>query len=98
MTLLEVVRLLESKARVLKLENERKARFDYTLADLIGVSVARVHNSKNKFPAIEDVYPYLFLTQEKIEEKEQLEAERFAIQLKQFSQLHNRKISGGESN
>lgn len=98
MTLAEVIRLLESKARVLQIETERKAKFDYMLADLIGVSVARVHNSRNKMPAIEEAYPFIFLTPEKIAEKEQQEAQMFAIQLKQFAQLHNQKLNGGGSN
>lgn len=39
---------------------EQQAQFDYILADLIGVSAARMMSSKVEYPAIEQVYPSLF--------------------------------------
>ena len=37
-----------------------KAQFDYALANLIGISSARMMSNDVKFPAISEVYPDLF--------------------------------------
>ena len=60
MTIDELIRLMESKRRVYELKLKEKANFDYTLADLIGRSVARVYNSSNHMPDISEAYPSLF--------------------------------------
>jgi len=41
-----------------------KAQFDYSLADLIGISAARMVSNDVKFPTIGEVYPTLFAKQE----------------------------------
>ena len=94
MTIAELDRALESKKRVIQEEQKHQAVFTYILADLIGYSVGRIHNKDNKFPSIEEVFPQLFDGQEKAEELEQKKIERFAAQLKQFSNSHNNKLKG----
>lgn len=92
MTLAELERLLDSKRRVLRQEQQQRAAFDYTLADLIGRSVARVYNSGNKLPDISEAYPSLFDSQEVQERKEQQRAELSALRFRLFAQAHNQRM------
>lgn len=65
---------------------------DYTLADLIGRSVARIYNSSNTMPNIEDIYSTVFdkeeLERKRIERRNQL----LAIKFKQFAENLNQKF------
>lgn len=89
MTFAEIGRVIESKRRVIEMETKRRALYDYKLADLIGVSIARVHNSKNKLPSINEVYPHLFPIDEEAQQ-EQLD-NLSAIRFTQFAQAFNDK-------
>ena len=97
MTITELQRAIDSYRRKQKAQAQEKAYFDYTLADLIGQSVARLHSSANKMPPIYNVYTTLF-------EAEQLEIaaqkkrdEVFAARIKQFATRHNQKgVNNGE--
>lgn len=71
-----------------------RAQFDYMLADLIGVSSARMMSNEVKFPALEDAYPGLF--EKKPEEVKALEEEELRIQnstnrFLEFAMKHNAK-------
>lgn len=90
MTLAEVERYFRSRARVLKAEERKKASFDYILADLIGRSVARVYNSSNKLPTINEAYPSLFSEGEVKESKAKRDRQRFIAGLQQFAQSYNK--------
>ena len=57
-------RLFASKKRTKLAEEKERAHFDYTLAELIGHSVARIYNKENEYPKIELVYPSIFDTKE----------------------------------
>jgi len=92
MTLAEVERAVESKARVKKAEQQEKASFDYILADLIGRSVARGFSAQNKLPEISEVYPSLFDSQQLQEEKQKAKAEVSALRFMQFAQAYNKKF------
>lgn len=66
MTIAEIQRYIEGATWRLK----SKAQMDYTLANLIGISVGRLFDSKASMPAIEDVYPSLYAEElEKIKEE-----------------------------
>ena len=56
MTVAEVSRWEEGAMWRLK----SKAQFDYVLADLIGISSARMMSDDVKYPSLEDAYPNLF--------------------------------------
>lgn len=56
MTVAEIQRYIEGAQYQIKL----KAQFDYMLADLIGISVARCVSKEATYPPIEKVYPTLF--------------------------------------
>lgn len=94
MTLAEIMRAIESKARVIQAKDKKRANFDYILADLIGISVARVHNSRNKMPPIHEVYPSLFEIQEEDEAEKQDELS--ALRFKLFAQSFNKRFENNE--
>lgn len=73
-----------------------QAQFDYSLADLIGVSVARLLDSKIEYPTLAQVYPYLF--EEEVEEEEQqLDTTTNSINnFLAFAMTHNAKMRGVE--
>lgn len=97
MTIAELERAISSRQRVEKLRAQEKASFDYILADLIGRSVSRIYSSSAKLPAIEDVYPSLF-NSEDIEQKKQIRKDELsALRFKQFANNFNAKIKGGET-
>lgn len=92
MTLAEVNRAVKSRLRVKKMEAKERATFDYILGNLIGASVACVVDADNTYPPIEEVYSSLFaeeVEKVKIDKKTQ----RFMAQLKQFAELHNKKLN-----
>lgn len=93
MTLAELERLIESKARVKKREEQERASFDYILADLIGRSISRIYSSSAKMPEMNEVYPSLFDSQEIQEKKQDKQDELSALRFKQFAQAYNKKMS-----
>ena len=90
MTIAEVDRAIASAKR----REQRKASFDYILADLIGRSVARVHNSANTMPTLADAYPTLFDKQAEEEEIQKKKDELSALRFRQFATSYNKKRSG----
>lgn len=66
MTVAEIQRFNEGAIWRLK----REAQFNYSLADLIGISVGRLLDSGVKYPELFEAYPDLF-EQEVIEQKEE---------------------------
>lgn len=97
MTVAEIMRYTEGAVWRLK----TKAQFDYALADLIGVSVARIMSSDMKYPTIEEVYPALFEPQEdekQAEIKQQQVDEASANRFLQFALQHNARMRQGDEN
>lgn len=92
MTFAELNRVLNSKRRMLKIQKQEKAIFDYTLADLIGRSVARLYNSTATIPSMSTAYPSLFTEEEETEQIKARQAELSALRFKHFAQSHNKKM------
>lgn len=92
MTLGEVIRAIESRNRVLKMEAKERAAFDYTLAELIGRSVARIQSSANKMPEISAVYPSLFDAAEIQKQQQAQRDELSVIRFKQFADSFNKRF------
>ena len=92
MTLGEVERAIESKKRVHLAELKERATMDYILGDLVGRSIARIHNSSARYPEIETVYPTLFDSEEIQEAKQQKRDEMSIIRFRQFTQSFNKKF------
>lgn len=91
MTPAEVFRAIESKKRVMKVEAQEKATYDYILADLIGRSLGRLYSSSATMPELGAVYPSLFDTKDIEQKKQEKKMELSAIRFQQFAQSHNRK-------
>lgn len=95
MTPAEVGRYVESRQRVMRREAKEQAARDWTLADLIGRSVARLYSKDAKMPEIWDAYPALFGEEKQAIEdarekrRDELSAERF----KQFAQSFKKKLN-----
>lgn len=92
MTISELIRAINSKKRVLKIQAQERASYDYILADLIGRSVSRIYNSSNTIPEINTVYPSLFDSEELQQKKQEKKMEMSAIRFKQFAQSHNSRF------
>lgn len=70
-----------------------KAQFDYSLADLIGISAARMVSNDVKFPTIGEAYPTLFAKQEQEEaSKEKIATQNSVNRFLEFAAKHNAKI------
>ena len=82
-----------SYRRVHKSELQEKATLDYTLASLIGKSVARIYNSNATMPDISEVYPTLFDSEEAKQRKQEKQAELSALRFKHFAETFNQKFN-----
>ncbi len=98
MTLAEVERAIKSYNRRKQAQQQEQASFDYTLADLIGRSVARIYNASNKLPSIAEAYSTLFNAEDLEEKKAIQQAELSALRFKQFANAHNMKYKGASNN
>lgn len=94
MTISEINRYVQSKIRVLNIKQKQKAKFDYTLANLIGRNISIVLGGEAKLPPIEEVYPTIF-AEEKKELDAKMEEQRMilsALRFKQFAQYSNNRF------
>ena len=96
MTLAELERLIESKKRIKKRQDQEKASFDYVLADLVGRSISRIYSSTAKMPELSEAYPTFFDSVEIQEKKQERKAELSALRFRQFAQAYNKKRGGGK--
>ena len=87
MTLREVIRAVEAKQKVEKLELKQRAIFDYKHAQLISIGFA------NKLPEIWDMYPTLFNSEEEKQKREQKQAELSVLRFINFAESHNKKFT-----
>lgn len=92
MTMAEVDRFIKGATWRMKTQ----AQFDYMLANLIGVSVARIVSKEAEFPSIEKVYPTLFEEELKKAEKQEKEEDIAITNSKnrflEFALQHNARI------
>lgn len=93
MTILELQHIFDSKRRTNKRDAQEKATYYYRLADLIGMSVGRIHSSSNTFPPISDIFPELFDSEEIQEQLQAKKDELSAARFKQFAQSFNKKFT-----
>lgn len=87
MTIEEINRRIESYNRTHKEQMREKAYFDYQLAELIGISVARVFDAEIKMPETYKVYPSLFEEPKEEQPKPDVSMMRFL----QYATNHNLK-------
>lgn len=98
MSVIEVQRYLDGAVWRLK----SQAQFDYSLANLIGVSVGRLLSSEVEFPTIFDVYPELFTEEERIESenrKQEMIMENSKAQFLAFvEKINSKQLEEGVEN
>lgn len=97
MTKAEIERYMEGAIWRMK----TKAQFDYCLADLIGVSVARVMSNEVEYPPIDKVYPTLFqntAAEEKQRQEEEARIEDSKNRFLEFALKHNARMREGVEN
>lgn len=95
MTIAELNRAMNSYNRKKKAQEREQAMFDYTLANTIGKSVARIYSSSAKMPELFEAYPTLFDSAEIQAQKQAKKDELSILRFKQFAQAHNGKYKGG---
>lgn len=88
MTFAEIDRAIASAKR----REQRKASFDYILADMIGRSIARVHNSSNTMPTLAEAYPTLFDREAEEAEIQKQKDKLSALRFRQFATSYNKKL------
>lgn len=66
-----------------------KAQFDYALADLIGVSSARMMSSDVTYPPIDEVYPSLFESMAQERKEEEIATQNSVNRFMEFAMRHN---------
>lgn len=71
MTVVEIERYCEGAVWRLK----QQAQFDYSLANLIGVSVGRLLDGNIEYPTVYEVYPNLFEEEQQVAPEEEQETE-----------------------
>lgn len=93
MTIGEVSRAIESKNRMLKIEAQEKAAYDYALASLIVKGIGITLGSKEQFPTAKEAYPTIFEDADKKQQDElqQKRDELSALRFRQFAQSYNKK-------
>lgn len=92
MTVGEVIRALESRKRIIKLEAQKEAQNIYVLANLIGKSVSRIYSSNNRMPEINEIWPNLF-NDDEIQDKRQEQKDKLSIaRFKAFSDNFNARF------
>lgn len=93
MTIAEIKRYTDGATWRIK----SQAQFDYQLANLIGISVARLISENAEYPPIEDVYPNLF-DDEMAETRRQIKEEEKIItdstnRFLEFAMRHNANMA-----
>ena len=92
MTVAEIERYCDGAVWRMK----QQAQFDYSLANLIGVSVGRLLDSSVEYPTVYEVYPYLF-EEEVVQEAEEKQESEIATtnsinNFLAFAMKHNAKL------
>lgn len=101
MTLGEIRRSTKSKSRVMKIQAQERASYDYILASLIVKGFSRVMGGEGEFPSLQDAYPDLFQDSEAIAEKrnkiEEQKVNLSVLRFKQFANFHNKQYEEGQT-
>lgn len=98
MTVGEVNRAIESKNRLVKIETQNKATYDYIQATLIIKGISICLGDKTPFPTMQEAYPGVFdeVIQEQEEQIKQRKMELSTLRFKQFAQSYNNNFKNKE--
>lgn len=97
MTKAEVERYMEGAVWRMRMQ----AQFDYKLADLIGVSVGRLIDSKIEMPEVQRAYSVIFTEKTMEEQQEEAQAAKMESSINNFlafANRHNAKLNKGVEN
>lgn len=88
----EVVRYINSRSKVKRIEAQERASYDYILANLIVKGVGITLGSKETMPKVQEVYPGIFddLIKEQEEKLQEKRAQLSALRFRQFAQSYNK--------
>ncbi len=90
-TLAQVTRYVEAHNKQQANQLQEKAYFDYQLANLIGMSVARLLSKSAKYPEFSKAYPFINQDQSKeVDEEWEMEVQRNKI--REWAEQMNKKI------
>ena len=94
-TIKQITRYVESYNKQQENQLQEKAFFDYQLANLIGMSVARLLSKDAKFPTFEKAYPFIN-KDAKTEVDEEWEMEVQHNRLREWAEQINKKFKADE--
>lgn len=91
MTIAEIDRAIKSKEKLLRIEAQEKASYDYLQAQLIIKGIAICLGSKESFPQLHEAYPKLFddVMEKQEEAIQQQKVDISTLRFKQFAQSYN---------
>lgn len=91
----EIIRLAKSINNRESNRLKEKAIFDLKLADLIGISVARLLSKETKLPTLEEAYPNIFnlSPEERSAQEEKRHLEQMRARLLEYASWHNDKMA-----
>jgi len=96
MTFAELDRYVDSRLRVIKVEQKQRASDNYTLAVLVGRALGAMFDKESTFPTLEEVYPKLFYDPKKEEEEQEQRNQLSALRFEQFAKSLNKKFNEEE--
>ncbi|WP_235070573.1 hypothetical protein [Turicibacter sp. TJ11] len=94
-TIKQITRYVESYNKQQENQLQEKAFFDYQLANLIGMSVARLLSKDAKFPSFEKAYPFLDKDAKTLVDEE-WEMEVQHNRLREWAEQINKKFKADE--
>ena len=94
-TIKQITRYVESYNKQQENQLQEKAFFDYQLANLIGMSVARLLSKDAKYPTFEKAYPFIN-KEAKTEVDEEWEMEVQHNRLREWAEQINKKFKADE--
>ena len=94
----EVIRAIESHNRIVKIQAQEKASYDYIQANLIVKGISICLGDKSSYPTLQEAYPGLFdeVIKEQEEKVQQRKMELSALRFKQFAQTYNKRFENKE--
>lgn len=95
-TLTQVTRYVEAHNKQQENQMQEKAYFDYQLANLIGMSVARLLSKNAKYPEFEKAYPFINQSSKSKETDEDWQMEVQRNRLREWAEQMNRKFNEDE--
>ena len=96
MTVAEIERYIDGAMYRMK----QRAQFDYILADLVGISSARMMSNDVKFPTLMEAYSHLYDKElaeaKKHEQEEEIATQNSINRFLEFAMRHNSRMREGE--